>query len=165
MNPQHRKYALIAGVAVVVIALSWTMFAALSWLLRSPVPGSGAPVVPGVTAPANDNPAAPHITATLYFASADGQRLVSAQQEVPFGGSLVEQALGSRLEMSPRAVRQAPFRVLVGANMPAALVEMGYLTNAEQESQLTSAEYQDLVVQAVLDALVKFRDHLDTKAQ
>jgi N-acetylmuramoyl-L-alanine amidase len=78
---------------------------------------------------------------------------------------LIEQSLGSRLEMSPRAVRQAPFRVLVGANMPAALVEMGYLTNADQETQLTSGEYQDHVVQAILEALIKFRDLLDTRAQ
>jgi N-acetylmuramoyl-L-alanine amidase len=78
---------------------------------------------------------------------------------------LIEQSLGTRLEMSPRAVRQAPFRVLVGANMPAALVEMGYLTNAEQETQLTSAEYQDHVVQAILEALIKFRELLDTRAQ
>ncbi|MGH9384687.1 MAG: N-acetylmuramoyl-L-alanine amidase [Vicinamibacterales bacterium] len=78
---------------------------------------------------------------------------------------LIEQSLGSRLEMSPRAVRQAPFRVLVGANMPAALVEMGYLTNADQETQLISAEYQDHVVQAILEALLKFRDLLDTRAQ
>ncbi len=78
---------------------------------------------------------------------------------------LIEQSLGARLEMSPRAVRQAPFRVLVGANMPAALVEMGYLTNADQETQLTSGEYQDHVVQAILEALIKFRDLLDTRAQ
>ena len=91
MNPQHRKYALIAGVAVVVIALSWGMFAALAWLLRRPVPGSGEPIVPAVTAPPADA-AAPHINATLYFASEDGQRLVSSQQEVPLGGSTVEQA-------------------------------------------------------------------------
>lgn len=92
MNPQHRKYALIAGVAVVVVALSWAMFAALSWLLRSPVPGSDAATVPALATPAGGSPAAPRINATLYFASEDGQRLVSAQQEVPLGGSIVEQA-------------------------------------------------------------------------
>ena len=48
----------------------------------------------------------------------------------------VEQSLRARVEMSPRAVQQAPFRVLVGANMPAALVEIGYLSNADQETQL-----------------------------
>jgi hypothetical protein len=100
VNPQHRKYALIAGVAVAVIVLSWAMFAALSWLLRRPVPGSEATTVPSVTAPAGGNPAAPRINATLYFASEDGQRLVSVQQEVPLAGSVVEQA---------RAILEAQF--------------------------------------------------------
>lgn len=73
----------------------------------------------------------------------------------------VEQALAGRVEMSPRAVQQAPFRVLVGANMPAALVEIGYLSNAEQETQLASGTYQDQVAQALLDALIKFRGFLE----
>ncbi|MGE0864656.1 MAG: N-acetylmuramoyl-L-alanine amidase [Vicinamibacterales bacterium] len=73
----------------------------------------------------------------------------------------VEQSLAGRVEMSPRAVQQAPFRVLVGANMPAALVEIGYLSNAEQETQLASGAYQDQVAQALLDALIQFRGFLE----
>ncbi len=73
----------------------------------------------------------------------------------------VERALSARVEMSPRALQQAPFRVLVGANMPAALVEIGYLSNVDQETQLGSTEYQDLVAQALMDALVKFRGFLE----
>jgi N-acetylmuramoyl-L-alanine amidase len=73
----------------------------------------------------------------------------------------VEQALAARVAMSPRSVQQAPFRVLVGANMPAALIEIGYLSNAEQESQLATAGYQDQVAQALLDALVRFRQLLE----
>jgi N-acetylmuramoyl-L-alanine amidase len=73
----------------------------------------------------------------------------------------IEQALSERVEMSPRAIQQAPFRVLVGANMPAALVEIGYLSHAEQETQLASAAYQEQVAQALLDALVRFRKLLE----
>ncbi len=73
----------------------------------------------------------------------------------------VEQSLAGQVEMSPRAVQQAPFRVLVGANMPAALVEIGYLSNAEQEAQLATGAYQDKVAQALLDALIKFRGFLE----
>ncbi len=54
----------------------------------------------------------------------------------------VEAALRERVPMSPRAIQQAPFRVLVGANMPAVLVEMGFITNAEQEKQLASEGFQ-----------------------
>jgi N-acetylmuramoyl-L-alanine amidase len=73
----------------------------------------------------------------------------------------IEEALAARVEMSPRAVQQAPFRVLVGANMPAALVEIGYLSNAEQEMQLTTPAYQEQVALAMLDALIKFRALLE----
>jgi N-acetylmuramoyl-L-alanine amidase len=69
----------------------------------------------------------------------------------------VEAALRERIAMSPRAIQQAPFRVLVGANMPAVLVEMGFLTNATQEQQLASDAYQNAVTQALLDAILRFR--------
>jgi N-acetylmuramoyl-L-alanine amidase len=70
----------------------------------------------------------------------------------------VESAFRSRVALSGRGVQQAPLRVLVGANMPAVLIELGFLTNAAQERQLTSGPYQDTVVQALVDALVQFRD-------
>jgi N-acetylmuramoyl-L-alanine amidase len=78
---------------------------------------------------------------------------------------LVEQSLRSRVEMSPRAVQQAPFRVLVGANMPAVLVEIGYLSNAEQEQAIASGAYQDQVAQSIFDAIVQFRAHVERTAQ
>lgn len=77
---------------------------------------------------------------------------------------MVEAGLRARVEMSPRAVQQAPFRVLVGANMPAVLVEIGYLSNPEQEQQLASAAYQERVAEAVYDALTRFRGLLERSA-
>jgi N-acetylmuramoyl-L-alanine amidase len=79
--------------------------------------------------------------------------------------SAIEGSLRARVGMSPRAVQQAPFRVLVGANMPAALVEIGYVSNPEQEQQLTSADYQNKVAEALLEAIVKFRTQLERTAQ
>jgi N-acetylmuramoyl-L-alanine amidase len=78
--------------------------------------------------------------------------------------NLIEQALRERVEMSPRAVQQAPFRVLVGATMPAVLVEIGYLSNPEQEQALTSGNFQDQVAQALFAALVQFRAHVERSA-
>ncbi|MBY0495728.1 MAG: N-acetylmuramoyl-L-alanine amidase [Cyanobacteria bacterium] len=73
----------------------------------------------------------------------------------------IEQSLRPRVEMSPRPVQQLPLRVLVGANMPAALVEIGYLSNTDQETQLGTAAYQDQIALALLDALTKFREFLE----
>ncbi len=70
--------------------------------------------------------------------------------------SAIESQLRTAVPMSPRAIQQAPFRVLVGANMPAVLVEVGYLTNAEQEAALTTAPFQARLVQSLTDALVRF---------
>jgi hypothetical protein len=48
--------------------------------------------------------------------------------------------------------------VLESANMPAVLVEMGFLTNAAQEKQLTGSNFQNGFVQAMMEAIVTFRD-------
>jgi N-acetylmuramoyl-L-alanine amidase len=69
----------------------------------------------------------------------------------------VEAALRERIGMSRRAIQPAPFRVLGGANMPAILVEMGFLSNAQQEQQLASDDYQNAVVQALVEGIVRFR--------
>jgi N-acetylmuramoyl-L-alanine amidase len=70
----------------------------------------------------------------------------------------IEASLRARVPMSPRSIQQAPFRVLVGANMPAVLVEMGFITNPAQEKQLQSDEFQNLIAQAVAESITRFRD-------
>lgn len=74
---------------------------------------------------------------------------------------IVEQELQRRVPMSPRPVQQAPFRVLVGANMPAVLVELGSLWNPEEERRLTSAGFQNAVVDALVASILRFRDYVE----
>jgi N-acetylmuramoyl-L-alanine amidase len=69
---------------------------------------------------------------------------------------LVEEQLRAVVPMSPQPLQQAPFRVLVGANMPAILVEMGYLTNAAQEAQLLGGEFQARIANALTEAIARF---------
>lgn len=66
----------------------------------------------------------------------------------------------ARIALGPRPVQQAPLRVLTGANMPAALIEMGHLTNPSQERLVSSDEYQNRMARALFDAILRFRDHL-----
>jgi N-acetylmuramoyl-L-alanine amidase len=70
----------------------------------------------------------------------------------------VETSLRERVPISPRAIQQAPFRVLVGANMPAILVEMGFITNPLQEKQLQSDDFQNRLVQGLVEGITRFRD-------
>jgi len=78
------------------------------------------------------------------------------QQSAAFAGA-VEGALRERVPMSARAVQQAPLRVLVGVNMPAVLVELGFLTNPGQEQQLANDAFQNTLVQALTDGIVRYR--------
>jgi N-acetylmuramoyl-L-alanine amidase len=75
--------------------------------------------------------------------------------------AIVEAELRRRVPMSVRPLQQAPLRVLVGANMPAVLVEMGFLSNPQQERQLASDTFQVSVAQALLDSIVRFRQRLE----
>ncbi|HWJ57174.1 MAG TPA: N-acetylmuramoyl-L-alanine amidase, partial [Vicinamibacterales bacterium] len=74
---------------------------------------------------------------------------------------LVEQALRARVKMSPRAIQQAPFRVLVGANMPAVLVELGFVSNPEEEKLLGAHAYQLRLVDGLVDAVGRYRAQLE----
>jgi N-acetylmuramoyl-L-alanine amidase len=72
----------------------------------------------------------------------------------------LEAALRGHVPLAAKPVDRAPLRVLESANMPAILVEMGYLTNPEQARALVGDGFQNAVVQALFDAVVKFRDSL-----
>jgi N-acetylmuramoyl-L-alanine amidase len=55
-----------------------------------------------------------------------------------------------------RGVKQAPFRVLVGAAMPAVLVEIAFISNPEEEKLLTSDAYQSKVASALARGIARF---------
>ncbi len=73
---------------------------------------------------------------------------------------MIEKQFEGHVALDGRGITQAPLRVLVGANMPAVLVEMGYLTNPDDENQLGTAAYQNTIVQALYAAVVQFRDYV-----
>jgi N-acetylmuramoyl-L-alanine amidase len=56
-----------------------------------------------------------------------------------------------------RGVKQAPFRVLVGAAMPAALVEVAFISNSEEEKMLASEAYQGKVVAALVRGVARYQ--------
>jgi N-acetylmuramoyl-L-alanine amidase len=75
---------------------------------------------------------------------------------------LVQQQFQDHVPLAARSLEQAPLRVLEGANMPAVLIEMGYLSNPAQEKQLAGGELHAALVQALYEAVVKFRESQPT---
>jgi N-acetylmuramoyl-L-alanine amidase len=71
--------------------------------------------------------------------------------------SLIAEQLGKQVSVSPRGVQQAPLLVLEGADTPAALVEMFYASNPEQEKAAARDEFKNSLTQALFDAIARFR--------
>ncbi|MCP4668241.1 MAG: AMIN domain-containing protein, partial [Deltaproteobacteria bacterium] len=58
-------------------------------------------------------------------------------------------------------VKQAPFYVLIGAQMPAVLIEAGFLTNATERKRLTSKRYQERVAQGICAGIKAYMKSID----
>ncbi|HUF48143.1 MAG TPA: N-acetylmuramoyl-L-alanine amidase [Vicinamibacterales bacterium] len=57
-------------------------------------------------------------------------------------------------------VKQAPFVVLIGAQMPSILVEISFITNKAEATSLKQNAYRDRIAQALADAIVKYKGSL-----
>ena len=73
----------------------------------------------------------------------------------------VQRHLNALAGTRDRGVRQAPFRVLMGATMPAVLVEVGFISNAAEEERFRSMDYRSSVVDAIETAVREFLSELD----
>jgi N-acetylmuramoyl-L-alanine amidase len=60
------------------------------------------------------------------------------------------------LGVTTRGVKQAPFRVLIGVNAPAVLVEVAFITNPDEERRLDSAEFRRQTAETLAGSLDDF---------
>jgi N-acetylmuramoyl-L-alanine amidase len=74
--------------------------------------------------------------------------------------AILEERLRDRVPLAPQPVESAPLAVIESANMPAVLLDIGFLTNPAQEKLLGGSGFQNDLVQALTDAIVRFRDSL-----
>jgi N-acetylmuramoyl-L-alanine amidase len=65
----------------------------------------------------------------------------------------IQTELNTATGVRDRGVRQAPFRVLMGATMPAILIEAGFISNPEEEARFKDDAYKDKVVEAIARAV------------
>ena len=70
----------------------------------------------------------------------------------------IQANLNALLRIESRGVKQAPFRVLMGATMPAVLVEIGFITNPEEEERLKQSAYRERIAQAIVDSVAAFKE-------
>jgi N-acetylmuramoyl-L-alanine amidase len=80
-------------------------------------------------------------------------------QSTTFADLLLAQ-LKDHVPMAAKPSDEAVLRVLESANMPAVLIELGYLSNPAQEKAMAAEPFQSGVVAAVYQAIVQYRDSL-----
>jgi N-acetylmuramoyl-L-alanine amidase len=71
-------------------------------------------------------------------------------------GSAVGQARRVRHELRDIGVKAGPFYVLVGAGMPAVLVEVSFLTHPEEGRALGTAAYREALAEGLFQGLLRF---------
>ena len=70
---------------------------------------------------------------------------------------MVQSNMNSLGGTTDRGIKQAPFVVLKGANMPAVLVEVGFLSNPDEERLLADAAYRQQVANMLFQSLNRYR--------
>jgi N-acetylmuramoyl-L-alanine amidase len=93
----------------------------------------------------------------LLWDLAQSRHLASSQRLARF----IQEELNRALELPDRGVKQAPFRVLTGAAMPAVLVELGFLSNAEEEKRLRDPVYRTGLAETLVRAVARFKAELE----
>jgi N-acetylmuramoyl-L-alanine amidase len=115
-------------------------------------PGGGGLAAPPQGAPEGGAFADPDLQLILWDL-AQTRHLTESQRFA----NLVQAELNGALGLRDRGVKQAPFRVLMGAAMPAVLVELGFLSNPDEERKLLAADYRGQLVEALVRAVSRYQ--------
>jgi N-acetylmuramoyl-L-alanine amidase len=76
---------------------------------------------------------------------------------------IVQDSMTQSLRIPNRGVKQAGFYVLGGAAMPAILIEIGFVTNPQEERRLRDPRYRDEIARAIFAGLAEYKQHWDQR--
>jgi N-acetylmuramoyl-L-alanine amidase len=74
--------------------------------------------------------------------------------------SIFTQAAKANAAARDRGVKKAPFVVLIGARMPSVLAEIGFLSNARDESNLNKPEYRQKIAESLYRGISQYSQSL-----
>nr|WP_308535442.1 N-acetylmuramoyl-L-alanine amidase [uncultured Prevotella sp.] len=77
--------------------------------------------------------------------------------------SLIQRSVCSTANRVDKGVHQAGFLVLRETSMPSCLIELGFITSAEEEKFLNSAEGIDLMARGIYEAFVEYKNMYNDK--
>jgi len=84
-----------------------------------------------------------------------------SMREANVFAKLAQTELDSIDRVASRGVKQAPFVVLLGVQMPACLIEVGFLSNPQEERALLTPERRDAIAAALERAVLRYAQRYD----
>lgn len=78
--------------------------------------------------------------------------------------SSICQAIEPKISMVNRGVKSARFYVLKGTKMPAVLIEVGFISNREEEAHLANSYYRQELVESVADGILSYLQEYEQTA-
>jgi N-acetylmuramoyl-L-alanine amidase len=99
----------------------------------------------------------------LQFILWDMAQAAYLTESAIFAEILLEELVGGAGEGNNRGIKQAPFRVLMGATMPAVLIEVAFITNAEEEKLLRTDAYQDDLAESVYRGILRYKERYERR--
>jgi N-acetylmuramoyl-L-alanine amidase len=84
-----------------------------------------------------------------------------SMQEANVFSKLAQAELAGIDRLASRGVKQAPFVVLLGVQMPASLIEIGFLSNPVEEDVLRSPRRRDAIAAALERAVLEYARRYD----
>jgi N-acetylmuramoyl-L-alanine amidase len=101
------------------------------------------------------------IEATLVDLMVTSKKSESAKLAISVHSSLSLNRKGAGTPARDRGVRQAPFYVLLGAKMPAILVECAFISNKRERGKLTSPAYLTSIAERIAEGAANYLKGLD----
>ena len=74
--------------------------------------------------------------------------------------SMVRRLAARNKQLKDLGVKQAPFVVLIGAEMPSVLAEISFVTNKQEGQLLKTGAYRQQIAEALLDAVLRYQQSL-----
>jgi len=93
-------------------------------------------------------------TEMLILASLTQASFMSESEDL---SGILEKELKKKISSPSRGVKQAGFFVLVGASMPHAYIEAGFISNRKEEKNFRSSKYKQKFAEAVYEGVRKFK--------
>lgn len=90
---------------------------------------------------------------TYEDASVSGTETYYYHEDCQFLAEIMQKHMVQTSGFRDRGVKKEDFFVLKDSNMPAALIEMGYLTNPQEENEMLTEDFQYRMASSILDGI------------